>query len=138
MAARSEPAPPLVRLGARARAGVGLVVALCWLDLVLTLGYPGPEARLWYLIPAFDLLPLLGLYAALGHGARRLPAAGHALLVALLIAIRCWRFADGVKLRYFHRSFNAYLDLPLLPELLRLLQVLRRGGSITSTCWRRT
>jgi hypothetical protein len=65
---------------------------------------------------------LIGVYVVLAAARCRMPRAAQALLVLGVIAIRCLRFADGLKLRYFHREFNAYVDLPLVPELVRLLR----------------
>jgi hypothetical protein len=106
---------------ARGRAGWWFLAAAIWLGLLLNLRYPAKVTAGWSLLPAFDLVVLFGLYAVLGARGRRLPAAWHGALVGLVLIVRFVRFADGLKLRYFHREFTGYIDLPLLPELGRLL-----------------
>jgi hypothetical protein len=101
---------------------VGLALSVLFLDALLNARFPAREATLWYLVPSLDLALLFGVYALLGSIGRGMPRSAHALLVLLLLAIRALRFSDGLKLRYFHREFNAYSDLPLVPELVRLLK----------------
>ena len=101
---------------------LALVLSVFFLDTVLNARFPAREATLWYLVPSLDLALLFGVYVLLGSIGRVMPRGAHALLVLLLLAIRALRFADGLKLRYFHREFNAYVDLPLVPELVRLLK----------------
>jgi hypothetical protein len=108
--------------GLRGSRHLGSVLSVLWLDAVLNLRFPNREASLWYLVPSIDLVALIGVYVVLAAARCRMPRAAQALLVLGVIAIRCLRFADGLKLRYFHREFNAYVDLPLVPELVRLLR----------------
>jgi len=105
-----------------AASSLSLGVSLLWLDAVLNLRYPAREAAFWYLVPSLDLVVIVGAYAALAAAGRRVPGSVHAGVVAFVLAVRCLRFADGLKLRYFHREFNATVDLPLVPELVRLLK----------------
>ena len=42
-------------------------------------------------------------------------------LGTLVVLVRLFRFGDGVTRRYFNRPLNLALDLPLSPELVRLL-----------------
>lgn len=115
------------RLSLPASRQLGPVLSVLWLDTVLNLRFPNREASLWYLAPSLDLVVLSGAYVVLAASGRRLPRGAHWALVLFVLAVRCLRFADGLKLRYFHREFNAYVDLPLVPELVRLLKATLPG-----------
>lgn len=97
------------------------LVAWSFLNILINLRYPAKEARFWYLLPSLDVTLLLCCVALLAMAGRRMPAlVGSVVLVALLLA-RVLRIGDGIERYYFHRWFNAYLDLRLVPEGLRLL-----------------
>jgi Sulfatase len=94
------------------------------LDVVVNVRYPAGEQALWYIIPALDVTVLLGVYAFFGLARVRVPAPVHIVAVALLVLARFIRVADGIVERYYNRSFDAYVDLVLLPELIRLLRTM--------------
>jgi hypothetical protein len=112
------------------RKTAGFVGAFLFLDAVANLRYPGPEPPFWYLVPSLDVLALLGVYAAFGRAKRRVPASVHLAVFALLLVVRLIRFGDGASTHFFDRSFNVYIQLPLLPDLVRLAQDSMSGGEI--------
>ncbi|HET9931091.1 MAG TPA: sulfatase-like hydrolase/transferase, partial [Polyangiaceae bacterium] len=83
--------------------------------------FPGDETKLSYLWPSLDVTLLFGAFALVGARRGSTPSWLRPLLVGLFCLVRLVRFGDGVRQNYFHRPFNAYLDLPLAPELVRLL-----------------
>jgi len=44
---------------------------------------------------------------------------GRVALVALLFLVRLVRFGDGIQRRFYFQPFNLYVDLPLVPDLVR-------------------
>lgn len=104
-----------------AKPAVAFVALLCLLDAALNIRYPAGEAKFWYLLPSVDAICLLAVYVLLGLRAKRMPAVAHGVLVALFVFVRLLRLADGIEYSNFLRTFNLYIDLPLLPELVRFL-----------------
>jgi len=105
---------------AQAKSTLAFVAALALLSAVLDVRYPAPEPRLWYLLPAVDVLVLLGIFALLGWRGVRVPRLARAALVTAFLFVRFLRFGDGIEQRFLYRDFNLYVDLPLVPELVRL------------------
>ena len=68
-----------------------------------------------------DLTVLLCLFALLGWRRIRLPVWALLLFALLAVFIRLFRTAEGLIELNYYRPLNLYLDLPLLPELVRLL-----------------
>lgn len=97
------------------------LVAVSLLNAAVSVRYPGNEPAFWYLLPALDVVLLLSAYALAGALSVRIPAFVQAVLLTALLVTRFIRIADGIESRYFARTFNVYFDLPLVPELFRLL-----------------
>ena len=117
------------RLAARpALRALGPLVALlgAWalLDGALNLHHPHShrEPALWYLLPSLDLTVVLGLFALFGALGRRAPRPVLGTIAALVVFIRLFRVADGLVQQNYYRQLNLYVDLPLLPELVRLMR----------------
>jgi hypothetical protein len=91
------------------------------LSAVANLRYPAPEPAAAWLRPSLDVTAFLVLLATLAHLGRRVPGALCHVFVVALLFVRVFRFVDGVEQRYLHRHFDIYLELPLLPEAVRLL-----------------
>ncbi|MFZ5893833.1 MAG: sulfatase-like hydrolase/transferase [Myxococcota bacterium] len=104
-----------------AKACARFVVAWLFLSALVNLRFPGDETKLSYLWPSSDVTLLFALFALAQLRGWRLPRWHLPLLVFGVCLIRVLRFGDGIQQNYFHRPFNAYLDLPQLPELVRLL-----------------
>jgi hypothetical protein len=102
------------------RSTAGFAVGLLLLDAVSNTRFPGPEPPFWYLVPCLDVLALIGLYTVFSVRRRTVPTAVHVVVIAALLLIRLVRLGDGVSARFFDRSFNLYIQLPLVPELGRL------------------
>jgi hypothetical protein len=98
----------------------GFVAAFAYLDALANTRYPAPEPPFWYLVPSLDVLLLLGVLAAFGHFRKKAPPAVGVVALVLLLLVRLLRFGDGVSTKFFDRPFNAYIQLPLVPELRRL------------------
>ena len=98
---------------------------LAWaaLSALCNLRAPGPEPgpSVWFLLPNVDVTVLLCLFALLGWRNLRLPAWALFLFALLGVFIRLFRTAEGLIELNYYRPLNLYLDLPLLPELARLL-----------------
>jgi hypothetical protein len=99
------------------------VVVWAALNLMANLAFPGrePGPPGWYLLPSVDVTVLLLIFALLGWRGRRLPQPAIWALAVVLIAIRIFRTSEGLIQLNYYRPVNLYLDLPLLPELVRLL-----------------
>jgi hypothetical protein len=75
----------------------------------------------WYLLPAVDVCILLGVYAVLGWWRRR-PMVGATVATALFLTlVRLYRISDGLIHKNYYRDVALYVDLPLLPDLWRLM-----------------
>ena len=117
------PAPLRAGLGALLGAAVFLGI---WalLNASFNNGYPGRavESGYWFYIPAIDVCVLLGVYALLGWWGRR-PMFGATLAVAgFVVFVRLYRISDGLVQTNYFRDIKLYADLPLLPELWRLMR----------------
>ena len=92
--------------------------AVLLLSAVLDVRYPGAEPRFSYLLPAIDVVVLLAMLAVLAP--RPVPSVARTALVAWFMFVRFLRLGDGIEERFLYREFNLYVDLPLIPELVRL------------------
>jgi hypothetical protein len=107
-------------------AGSAVLFFVVWalLDELLNLRYPArvDEPPFWYLLPSVDLTVVLALFAVCGWRRLRVPIWVNAVVAALFLAVRAFRLSDGLIQQNYFRPINLYVDLPLLPDLLRLLR----------------
>ncbi len=85
--------------------------------------WPGSEDDLSYLLPSLDITLVLlafALAALVGFKVKRIPVAVYWVLSVLCLVVRLLRIGDGMEGRFYSRNFSLYMDLPLLPELVRL------------------
>ncbi|HEX3852899.1 MAG TPA: hypothetical protein VHW01_18175, partial [Polyangiaceae bacterium] len=94
--------------------------AVIFLNAALSLRFPERVPWLAYLTPSLDIVLLLVVYALLGAWQKQLPAVVRALVVSLFLACRVLRIADGIERGAYLRDFSWSIDLPLLPEFVRL------------------
>jgi hypothetical protein len=80
----------------------------------------GAAPALWYLLPSLDVVALFVVFALGGAFQRPIRRAVHGLLVAGILLARVLRIADGVEMGAYYRNFNTVVDLPLVPEFVRL------------------
>jgi phosphatidylglycerophosphate synthase len=99
--------------------GLLFVLAWTWLNLVVNVRFPASEPAGWYFLPALDVTVLLAALALLGLLGGRLPWPVRALVVLSLVLVRALRIGDGVTGLYFGQDFNLYINVPLIPELVR-------------------
>jgi hypothetical protein len=99
------------------------LVAWAFLNAVVNVRYPAPlpEPRWWYLLPSIDVVALLLILAGLGWWGRHLPRWTLGALAVLFVWVRLFRMAQGLVDLNYYRLLNLTLDMPLLPELVRLL-----------------
>jgi len=90
-----------------------------FLNVCLSLRFPLVSPWWSNLLPSLDLVAL-ALVLALCVAWLRVPRWVHGLLLAALLAARALRIADGIEQGAYLRNFNLSVDLPLLPELVRL------------------
>jgi phosphatidylglycerophosphate synthase len=95
------------------------VLAWTWLNLVVNVRFPASEPAGWYFLPALDVTVLLAAFALLGLVGARLPWPVRLLVVLGLVLVRALRIGDGVTGLYFGQDFNLYINVPLIPELVR-------------------
>jgi hypothetical protein len=86
------------------------------------MGVRFPERAAWwsYGLPSLDVLALLVVLSLCGAWKKRVPSLVHGVMVAFCVATRVLRVADGVERGAYLRDFRLTLDLPLLPEFVRL------------------
>jgi hypothetical protein len=108
------------------------LAAWALLDAAVNLRYPSldPGPSCWYLLPAIDVCVLLGLFAVVGWSGRRVPRGAMIALAVLLLFVRLFRIADGTIEKQWFRTVNLYLDVPLLPDLARLLRSTVSPGAL--------
>ncbi len=81
-----------------------------------------PEQVDWwtYLMPSLDVVALLVVFVLLGAWGKRLPRVLNWGLLGFFVLSITLRLADGVEQGAFLRYFILSLDLPLVPEFVRL------------------
>jgi hypothetical protein len=101
-----------------------LIFLLAWafLDALFNLRYPGDEPTLWYVLPSIDVTALLAIFLVAGARGYVVPGGLRFAIVVAALAVRIFRFAEGIVERHFHRPLSLYLDVPLLPNLVGLLR----------------
>jgi hypothetical protein len=99
---------------------LAFVGCFAFLNAVMNHRYPAPQPALWYLVPSLDVVALFVVFALCGAFQRRVPRFAHGLLVAAILLSRVLRLADGVEMGAYYRNFNTVVDLPLVPEFVRL------------------
>ncbi|HEY0707392.1 MAG TPA: sulfatase-like hydrolase/transferase [Polyangia bacterium] len=125
-------APHLQRSGVTGERGIAggapptaiFLVSWAFLNLVVNLRYPAADAGswLWALLPSLDVTALLLGFVVLGRVGRRVPRWGLWLLTLGLVAVRLFRVGDALVRDGWRRPINLLLDLPLVPDLARLLR----------------
>jgi hypothetical protein len=85
--------------------------------------YPARELEKgWYfLLPSVDVCVVLGVFTLLGWWRRRLMFGATLGLAVAIAIVRLYRIADGLIHKNYFREVKLYVDLPLLPDLWRLL-----------------
>ena len=100
-----------------------LSIASVWMLLNLTVNstFPASDDFTAWLRPSWEVTLLIAGYAGwlawVGSVGRRT----HAVVAVLFVLVRLFRFVDGCYVYFFHREFKLAVDLPLLPESVRLL-----------------
>jgi len=99
-----------------------LTFAACFafLNAVMNHRYPAQQPALWYLLPSLDVIALFVVFALCGALRRPVPGPVRGLLVTAILLSRVLRLADGVEMGAYYRNFNTVVDLPLVPEFVRL------------------
>jgi len=110
-------------LWARAQPTLAFLGAFTVLSAILDVRYPGAEPSFWYLLPAIDVVVLLTMLSVIAWRGLRLPRTARIALVAWFMCVRFLRLGDGIEQRFLYRDFNLYVDLQLIPELVRLYYV---------------
>jgi hypothetical protein len=108
------------------------LAAWALLNVAFNLRAPSPleEPPGWYLLPSIDATLLLAIFALIGGLGRRLPLAVTVVLAAFVVFVRLYRVADGLIWQTYFRPVDLALDVPLLPELWRLLWATVPGGKL--------
>jgi hypothetical protein len=107
-------------LTARFRPSLEFFLSFAFLNAMVNLRFPGPEPPFWWLVPSGDVVVVFWSFAVLAWAGWKVPRAVQLGIVAFFLCARFLRLGDGISLHYFLQPFNAYADLPLLPELVRL------------------
>jgi hypothetical protein len=95
------------------------------LNAVFNHRYPARplEKGLYYLLPSVDVTVLLALLALLGVLGRRLMFGAVLAVAAVAAIVRLYRIADGYIHAQYYRDLKLYTDLPMLPDLWRLMRM---------------
>jgi len=100
---------------------MGFLLVWTALNVVFNLRYPALEAWWAPFLPSLDATLILATCAVWAHAGRRVPAALTAAVGAVAVAVRVFRIADGITVRYFNRPLDLAADFGTAPELPRLL-----------------
>ncbi|HEY2735142.1 MAG TPA: hypothetical protein VGI70_14195, partial [Polyangiales bacterium] len=98
-----------------------LLLAWFVLSLGVTARVPLDTPLIAALCPSSDIACALLVIAFLAWAGVRLNPRAISLLCAGSLLIRAYLIADGIASHYLGRSFHLFSDLPLIPELVRLL-----------------
>ena len=98
------------------------VGAWVFLDCLFNLRFPGDEPTLWYPLPSIDVAVVLAVFLVVRLRGYQIPQGVRIALVALALAARIFRSAEGLVEKHFHRPLSLYLDVPLVPSLIGLLR----------------
>lgn len=93
------------------------------LNVMFNLRYPArlEEPKGWYLLPSMDATAILGILALLAWARREVRKWALIGLVAFVIWVRIYRVADGLIQQNYFRGLQLSLDVPMIPELVRLM-----------------
>jgi hypothetical protein len=85
-----------------------LIFLLAWafLDVLFNLRYPGDEPTLWYVLPSIDVTALLAIFLVAGARGYVVPGGLRFAIVVAALAVRIFRFAEGIVERHFHRPLS--------------------------------
>lgn len=116
---RIPPLPPRVQR----LLGPQFYFVLSWmtLNVMFNLRAPTHEPPAWYLLPSLDVAVLLGLFALAGLLKVRVHRLAVYACVGFALFARIYRVSDGIVGRMYNRDVNAFVDIPMLPELGRLM-----------------
>ncbi len=100
-----------------------LTLALVWLFLNLTVNATFPASTDFgaWLRPSWEVALLFAGYAGWLSWRGGVSRTTHGAIAVVLVLVRLFRFVDGCYSYFFHRPFKLAVDLPLLPESIRLL-----------------
>jgi len=122
--ARSITAAPALRALAAfwqaAKGPLAFTGSFAFLNAVMNQRYPAPQPALWYLLPSLDVVALFVVFALCGAFRRPVSRPMRGVLVTGFLLSRVLRLADGVEMGAYYRNFNTVVDLPLVPEFVRL------------------
>ncbi len=106
--------------------GSTLLFLAIWAALNATFGnrYPARplEKGLYFLLPSVDVCIVLMVLTLLGWWRRRLMFGALLGLAAFATFVRLYRLSDGIIHKNYFRELRLYLDVPMVPELWRLLR----------------
>jgi hypothetical protein len=100
---------------------IQLLLAWLVLSLGVTARLPLDAPILSALAPSTDIACALLAIGFLAWGRVHLSARAIAVLCACSLITRAYLIADGIASHYLGRPFHLFSDLPLIPELVRLL-----------------
>lgn len=106
---------------ARLRPWFALVGVWGFFNLTVNATFPASTDFSSWFRPSWEITLLIAGYAAWLAWKGRLDRRTHAAVAVALVLVRVFRFVDGSYSYFFHRQFKLAVDLPLLPESVRLL-----------------
>ncbi len=96
-------------------------LAASWAVLSFCLGANPAELQPSTALPSVDASALLLVYALVALLRKRVPTLVHAVVAIVVLLAFALRIADGIVGEFFHRQFNATVELHLVREGVRLL-----------------
>jgi len=111
----------LTAVGSRLWPWLAIVSVWLLLNLSVNATFPASSDFTSWLQPSWEVTLLVAGYAGwlawVGSVGRRT----HVVVAVLFVLVRLFRLVDGCYVYFFHREFKLAVDLPLLPESVRLL-----------------
>ena len=109
-------------------------LSFLFLNSALALHLPGQASAWSYLEPSLDVIGLCLTFVLLAAWRKRVPRPIGWAVLGYLVASFALGMADGIEQGAYRRNFVLAVDLPLLPEFVRLFHATQPWPLFLATC----